>query len=101
MFDERNRAPSREFAAEDVQRQVAVVPIVAMEETPFLLPVQRIVSRVQVQDDFFRLFAMSLEKDLHQQAVHGSMIQHDLFVALLPTGRLFGQFQPIQGALSC
>ena len=76
------------------------MPIVAVEETPFLLPMQRIVGRVQIQDDFFRRLLVGLEKDLHQQAVHGSVIQHDFFVALLPTGRLFGQFQPIQGALS-
>jgi hypothetical protein len=43
---------------------------------------------------------VGFEENLHQQAVHGSLIQHDLFVALFPTGRLFGQFQPIQRALS-
>jgi len=71
-----------------------------MEESPFLLPVQRIVGSVQVQDDFLRRFLVGFQEDLHQQAVHGSVIQHDLFVALPPTGRLSGQFQSIQGTFS-
>ena len=70
-----------------------------MEETPFLLAMQRIVGGIQVQDDFLRLLPVGCEKDLYQQAVHDSVIQHDLFVALLPTGRLLGQSQAIQGAL--
>ncbi len=57
---------------------------------------QRIVGRIQIQNDFFRLLPVSFEEDLNQLAVHGSVIQHDL----LPTGRLFGQFQTVQGALS-
>jgi hypothetical protein len=44
---------------------------------------------------------VGFEKDVYQQPVHSPVIQHDLFVALLPTGRRFAQFQPIQGALSC
>ena len=65
--------------------------VVAMEEAPFLLPVQRIVGGIQIQNDFFRRFLVGLQEDLHQQAIYsGSVIQHDLFVALLPTGRLFG-----------
>src|ERR1019366_4748085 len=33
----------QEFSAEDVQRQIAIVPIVTMEEITFLFPVQRII----------------------------------------------------------
>jgi hypothetical protein len=71
-----------------------------MEETPLLLPAHRIVSGIQVYDDFLRLFPMELGGKYPLQLVHGSVMQHDLFVALLPTGRLLGQFQPVQGALS-
>ena len=38
-------------AAEDVQRQVAIAIIVAVEEPPFLVPVQRIVGGVEIEDD--------------------------------------------------
>ena len=76
------------------------MPIVAMEEVTFLLPVQRIIGRIQVQDDFLGRFLVCLEEDVNQQVVHRSVIQHDLLIALLLTGRLPGQFQPVQGALS-
>ena len=66
----------------------------------FLFPVQRIIGRIQVQDDFFRRFLVCLEEDVNQQAVHRSVIQHDLLVAFLLTGRLPSQFQSVQGALS-
>ena len=41
-------------AAEHVQRQEAVVPIVSVIETTFLLTVNTIVGRVEVERDFFR-----------------------------------------------
>jgi len=66
-----------------------------MEEAPFLVPVQRIVGGIQVQDDFFRRLRVGFEEDLHQQAIYGSVIQRDLFVTLLPTNCLFGQFQSV------
>jgi Family of unknown function (DUF6788) len=71
-------------------------PVIAMEETSFLLPVQRIVGSVQIQNVFLRRSLMGFQEDLHQQAVHGCVIQHDLFVALPPTGGLARQFQSIQ-----
>ena|ERR1700730_11633224 len=55
----------QELSAEDVQRQIPIVTIVAMEETPLLLPVQRIVSGIQVQDDFLRRFPVGLEENIH------------------------------------
>ena len=41
-------------ATEDVERHIAVAVVVAVEEPPFLLAVQRIVSRVEIEDDFRR-----------------------------------------------
>jgi hypothetical protein len=38
------------LAAEDVQRQVAVLAVVAVKETPFLMPVYRIVGRPSVRN---------------------------------------------------
>ena len=39
------------LAAEDVQRQVAVLVVVAVKEAPLLMPVQRIIGGIQVQHD--------------------------------------------------
>jgi hypothetical protein len=41
--------PQQKLAAEDVQWQVAVLAVVAVEEAPLLLPVQRIVCGIEVQ----------------------------------------------------
>jgi hypothetical protein len=35
---------------EDVQRQVTITIVVAVKEPSFLMPVQRIISRVQIED---------------------------------------------------
>jgi hypothetical protein len=38
-------------AAKNVERQIAVSPVVAMEKATLLLAMQRIVGRVQIQND--------------------------------------------------
>jgi len=65
-------------AAEDIERQVAVAAVVAVEEAALLLPMERIVGRVQVQDDLLRGLLMSRQKNLDQKAVHGFGIDRDL-----------------------
>ncbi|WP_419634950.1 hypothetical protein [Thiolapillus sp.] len=42
------------LTTEDVQRQVAIAAVVAVEKTPFLLTVQRIIRRIQVEPDLAR-----------------------------------------------
>ena len=49
-------------AAEDIERQVAVTAVVAVEEAPFLSAVQRIVGGVQIEDDPLGRPLMSLHK---------------------------------------
>jgi hypothetical protein len=39
------------ITAEDVQRQLAVAVVVTVEEPPLLMPVQRIVSGVEIEND--------------------------------------------------
>ena len=68
---------------EDVQRQVAIVPVVAVEEPTFLLAMQRVVGAVEVQDDLRRCFAVGLEKHLHQHPVYRRGVQRNLLVALV------------------
>src|SRR5947209_9495371 len=38
-------------AAEDVQRQIAIAIVVAVKEPPLLMPVQRIVGGIEIEDD--------------------------------------------------
>ena len=57
------------LAAEDIQRQVAVVPVVAVEETPFLLPVQRVVRRIDIQHDARRWRRVGLQEQVDRQGV--------------------------------
>ena len=40
--------------AEHVERQVAVAVVIAVEEPPLLLAVQRIVGRIEIEDDLLR-----------------------------------------------
>ena len=60
--------------AEDIQRQITIIPVVAMKEPPLLPPIQRIVRGVQIQNDLRRRFRVGFQKHLHQQPVHRRLI---------------------------
>ena len=55
-------------AAEDVERQVAVAVVVAVEKAPLLVSVQRHVGGVQVEDDLPRRRAMGVEEEIDDNA---------------------------------
>ncbi len=57
-----------------------------MEEPSLLIPVEGIVGRVQVQDNPIGGSRVSLEKDVHEEPIHGSFVQDDLLVAALRSG---------------
>ena len=57
------------FAAEDIQRQVTVVIVVAVKEAPFLLAMQGQVGCVYIENDFFRRLFLGLEKHADEQLV--------------------------------
>jgi hypothetical protein len=57
------------IAAEDVKRQIAVTAIVAVKEAPFLAAVQRIVGRVQVEDDLLGRHGMSVEEQVDRRSI--------------------------------
>ena len=40
-------------AAEDIERQIAIAVVIAMEEASFLLAVQRVVGGIEVEHDLF------------------------------------------------
>ena len=54
-------------AAEHIERQITVVVVIAVEETLFLMPVQRVVGGVEVEGDLRRRRRMGVEKQIDKQ----------------------------------
>ncbi len=70
------------LAAEDVQRQVAVVAVVAVEEAALLLAVQRVVGGVEVEHDLLGSLIERLEEHVQQHLVDELLPEHDTLVAV-------------------
>ena len=86
------------LAAGHVQREIAVVPVVAVEEPPLLAAVQRVVGGVEIEHDLRRRGGMGLQEQVHQQPVHRVRVSDDPLVAV--PGRRFrhAELQPVQRA---
>jgi hypothetical protein len=54
-------------AAEHIERQIAVVVVIAGEETLLLMPVQRVVGGVEVKGDLRWRRRMGVEKQIDKQ----------------------------------
>ena len=65
-------------AAEHVERQVAVAIVVAVEEPPFLMAVQRVVGGVEVDDDLFGRLRVRLEEEVDEQRLDRRRLVADL-----------------------
>jgi len=74
------------IAAEHVQRQIAVVPVVAVEKTRLLPSVQRRVGGIQVQHDLARCVRVRFQKEIDQQGVERFSGIADLVVAFRGRG---------------
>ena len=68
-------------AAEHVERQVAVAIVIAVEEPPLLLAVQRIIRRIEVENDLPGRPRMRLQEQVEQQRPDRDRIVADLVVA--------------------
>ena len=53
--------------AEHIERQIAVAIVIAVEVPPLLLAVQRIIRRIQVENDLSGRARMRLQKQVDQQ----------------------------------
>ena len=62
MLERRNLAAKEVPAAKNVKRQVAVAIVIAVEEAPLLVPMQRVVSGIQIENDLPRRTGMGLDK---------------------------------------
>ena len=85
-------------ATKDVQRQIAVAVVVAVKMPAFLFAVERIVGRIQVDDDVRQRLAMSLQEQIDEQAFDGWPVMIELVVAVLAD--LAGVFQPVERRLA-
>lgn len=54
--------------AKDVERQVAIDALIAVEEPPLQIAVDRIVGRVEIEDDLLWRLRMRLQKQLDESA---------------------------------
>src|ERR1700730_426816 len=84
-------------AAEDVERQVAVAVVIAVKEALLLMPVQWVVSGVEIEDDLLRRRGVRLEEEVDEQAFDLRPVIADLVIAswLRPA-----QLQPVERALA-
>ena len=83
---------------EDVQRQIAVAVVVAVEVAALLLAVQRIVGRIEVDHDPDRRLAMSLHEDVDEQTLDGARVVVELVVPV--KADLACMLQPVQRRLA-
>ena len=84
-------------AAEDVERQIAVAVVIAVEEPAFLMAVQRIVGGVEIEDDLLRRRRVGFQKKVDEQRLDRRRLVADLVIA---GGDRLGEFQPIERRLA-
>ena len=80
-------------AAEHIERQIAVIVVIAVKEALFLVPVQRVVGGVEIKDDLRRDRGMGVEKEVDKQAFDPRRVVADFVIA-----RRFrpAQLQPVE-----
>ena len=84
---------------EDVEGEIAVAFVVAVEEAVLLFPVEGIVGGVEIEDDLIGGLRMGLDEQVHQEGLQGFGVMVDLVVAAGALGG--GVFEPVEGALAC
>ena len=84
--------------AEDVQRQIAVAVVIAVEVPPLLLAVEPIIGCVEINDDACRRLGMRIQEQITEQAFNGSCVMIELVVTVLAD--LAGVLQPVERGLA-
>jgi hypothetical protein len=83
--------------AEDVQRQIAIAIVIAMEEPAFLLPVQGIIGGIEIKRDLCRGLGVGIEEQVDEQPLDGTCIGGNAGIA---GGLVAAEFQPVQCAFA-
>ena len=80
------------WPAGHIQREVAVAVVIAVEETPLLPAVQRVVGRVHIQDDLLRRRGVAVQEQLHQQGAtiggHAAAVKASAHLAAALIGQI-------------
>jgi hypothetical protein len=63
------------------RQQVAVTVVIGVEEPPLLLPMHRIVGRVQIEDDLARRTLVRVQEQVDHQPLDGNWIVTDLVIS--------------------
>ena len=85
-------------AAEHVPGQIAVAAVVAVEDAPLLLPVKRVLGRVEVEDDPLGWPLVRLQQQIDEPAGERHRVGTDLMIAVIGPQR--SVFQPVERALA-
>ena len=84
-------------ASEDVERQITVAVVVAVEMPALLLAVDGIVRGVQVDDHARGAFSVGLQTERHEQRRNGGLVVGDLVIGI--AADLGGVLQPVERRL--
>ena len=85
---------------EDVERQAAIVSVVAVGKAPFLVAVQPVVGGVEIEHDALGLARLRLNVEIGQQTVHRTRVENDLLVTALRVGVGRGSLEAVESALA-
>jgi hypothetical protein len=69
------------FFTKDIQWQVAITAIVTVKEPDFLISMEWVICRIDIQNDLGRGRIMGLKKKVNQEIVHTRRVSHNLLVA--------------------
>src|SRR5215467_11217764 len=75
-------------AAEDVQRQIAIAVVIAVKEAALLVPVQRVVGGIEVENDSLGRLPVRVQKQIDKQRLDLGRVPANAVVA--------GQFRTAQ-----
>ena len=67
--------------AEDVERQIAVAVVIPMKKPPLLMPMDRIVGRIEVENNLFGGFGVRFHEHRWIQRFNGRRIVADLMIS--------------------
>lgn len=84
--------------AEDVERQVAIAVVIALEVAAFLKPEQSIIGRVEPEHDADRRFLVRVHEHIDEQPLDGSSVVVELVMPVATD--LARMLQPIEHRLA-
>ncbi len=86
------------LAADDEERQEAMVVVIAVEVLALLVAMHRIVGGIKIQNNLLGRCRMALQKQVHKKTVQCFVIGHDLLVAVQARLIRIAEFQAVQRA---